>query len=177
MTRRDDRPHESNRSTAARTRRPATGEWPPDAAAERLRCPPSGRPGALQDPVDLLANARTNIYAIEHDRASEDIAVNAAEVELDLETRGDKHIAELLDAMEAAGYEVEVLIRTPNDRLPACPGAAGGEVSRDGPGHTIADEPAWGSVQMRDVELEWRQGGSRKPPGSQPPRLAVSGNQ
>ena len=110
VTRRDDPPHESDRSTTARTRRPATGERPPDAAAERLRRPPPGCPGALQDLVDLLAATRTNIYAIEHDRASKDIAVNAAEVELDLETRGDEHVLELLDALEAAGYEVEVLV-------------------------------------------------------------------
>ena len=110
MTRRDDRPYERDRSTAARTRRPATEERPPDAAAERLRRPPSGRPGALQDLVDLLAATRTNIYAIEYDRASKDTAVNAAEVELDLETRGDEHVLKLLDALEAAGYEVEVLV-------------------------------------------------------------------
>ena len=76
----------------------------------RVRTVLKDRPGALQDLVDLLADTRTNIYAIEHDRASKDIAVNAAEVELDLETRGDEHVAELLDAMEAAGYEVEVLV-------------------------------------------------------------------
>jgi len=31
-------------------------------------------------------------------------------VELDLETRGHEHVAELLDALEAAGYEVDVLV-------------------------------------------------------------------
>ena len=76
----------------------------------RIRTVLKDRPGALQELVDLLAAYRTNIYAIEHDRASKDIAVNAAEVELDLETRGDDHVAELLDAMEAEGYEVEVLV-------------------------------------------------------------------
>ncbi|WP_254839373.1 threonine ammonia-lyase [Natronomonas marina] len=76
----------------------------------RVRTVLKDRPGALQDLVDLLAENRTNIYAIEHDRASKDIAVNAAEVELDLETRGDEHVAELLDALESAGYEVDVLV-------------------------------------------------------------------
>ena len=76
----------------------------------RVRTVLKDRPGALQELVDLLAENRTNIYAIEHDRASKDIAVNAAEVELDLETRGHEHVAELLDAIEAAGYEVEVLV-------------------------------------------------------------------
>ena len=76
----------------------------------RVRTVLKDRPGALQELVDLLADTRTNIYAIEHDRASKDIAVNAAEVELDLETRGHEHVLELLDAIEAAGYEVEVLV-------------------------------------------------------------------
>jgi threonine dehydratase len=76
----------------------------------RLRTVLKDRPGALQELVDLLADTRTNVYAVEHDRASKDIAVNAAEVELDLETRGHEHVAELLDALEAAGYEVEVLV-------------------------------------------------------------------
>jgi threonine dehydratase len=76
----------------------------------RVRTVLKDRPGALQDLVDLLADYRTNIYAIEHDRASKDIAVNAAEVELDLETRGDEHVRELLDAMEAEGYDVDILV-------------------------------------------------------------------
>ncbi|PSQ36825.1 threonine ammonia-lyase [Halobacteriales archaeon QS_9_70_65] len=76
----------------------------------RIRTVLKDRPGALQELVDLLADTRTNVYAVEHDRASKDIAVNAAEVELDLETRGHEHVAELLDALEAAGYEVEVLV-------------------------------------------------------------------
>jgi threonine dehydratase len=76
----------------------------------RVRTVLKDRPGALEELVELLAENRTNIYAIEHDRASKDIAMNAAEVELDLETRGHEHALELLDAMEAAGYEVEVLV-------------------------------------------------------------------
>ncbi|MFQ3319476.1 MAG: threonine dehydratase [Natronomonas sp.] len=76
----------------------------------RIRTVLKDRPGALQDLVDLLADYRTNIYAIEHDRASKDIAMNAAEVELDLETRGHEHVLELLNALEAEGYEVDVLV-------------------------------------------------------------------
>ena len=67
------------------------------------------RPGALEELVELLSANRTNIHTIEHDRASKDIAMNAAEVELDLETRGHEHVAELLAALEAHGYAVEVL--------------------------------------------------------------------
>jgi len=75
----------------------------------RIKTVLKDRPGALEELVDLLTERRTNIHAIEHDRASKDIAMNAAEVELDLETRGREHVTELLDALEAHGYAVEVL--------------------------------------------------------------------
>ena len=76
----------------------------------RIKTVLKDRPGALEELVDVLTEYRTNIYAIEHDRASKDIAMNAAEVELDLETRGHEHVAALLEALESSGYEVEVLI-------------------------------------------------------------------
>ncbi len=76
----------------------------------RIKTVLKDRPGALEELVELLTEHRTNIYAIEHDRASKDIAMNAAEVELDLETRGHEHVAELLGALEARGYEVEVQV-------------------------------------------------------------------
>ena len=75
----------------------------------RIKTVLKDRPGALEELVDLLTEHRTNIHAIEHDRASKDIAMNAAEVELDLETRGREHVTELLDALDAHGYAVEVL--------------------------------------------------------------------
>ena len=76
----------------------------------RIKTVLKDRPGALEELVGLLTEHRTNIYAIEHDRASKDIAMNAAEVELDLETRGHDHVATLLDALDAAGYEVDVMV-------------------------------------------------------------------
>ncbi|WP_248515228.1 threonine ammonia-lyase [Salinarchaeum laminariae] len=68
------------------------------------------RPGALDDLIAILSEHRANIYRIQHDRSSRDIDMNAAEVELDLETRGHEHVADLLDAMEARGYDVELLV-------------------------------------------------------------------
>ncbi|MEF8778518.1 MAG: threonine ammonia-lyase [Natronomonas sp.] len=76
----------------------------------RIKTVLKDRPGALEELVGLLTEYRTNIYAIEHDRASKDIAMNAAEVELDLETRGHEHVEKLLDALESNGYEVEVQV-------------------------------------------------------------------
>ena len=75
----------------------------------RIKTVLKDRPGALEELVALLTEHRTNIHAIEHDRASKDIAMNAAEVELDLETRGHDHVAELLNALESHGYEVAVV--------------------------------------------------------------------
>jgi threonine dehydratase len=68
------------------------------------------RPGALEKLLDVIAGRQANIYAIRHDRTSRDIGMNATEVELDLETRGEEHVAELLTAIREQGYEVEVLV-------------------------------------------------------------------
>jgi threonine dehydratase len=67
------------------------------------------RPGALQDLVEIIADQRANIYAIQHDRTSRDVAMNEADVEIDIETRGHDHIDEVLDALRSAGYAVDVL--------------------------------------------------------------------
>ena len=76
----------------------------------KIRTVLQDRPGALQDLLGIIAAHRTNIYAIEHDRTSRSIDMGAAEVELDLETRGQDHIDELLDSLRDRGYEVEVLV-------------------------------------------------------------------
>ncbi len=75
----------------------------------RLKTVLKDRPGALEDLIDVIAAQQANIYAIQHDRTSRDIGMNAAEVELDLETRGPEHVAELVAGMEERGYEVELL--------------------------------------------------------------------
>ena len=67
------------------------------------------RPGALEHLIEVIAANRANIHAISHDRASKDVALNAADVELDLETRGHEHVAELVASLEQHGYEVEIL--------------------------------------------------------------------
>jgi threonine dehydratase len=67
------------------------------------------RPGALEELVEIIAAARANIYAVQHDRTSRDVAMNEADIEIDIETRGHDHIDEVLEALERAGYQVEVL--------------------------------------------------------------------
>jgi threonine dehydratase len=76
----------------------------------RLRTELKDRPGELERLSGIVSDHRANIYAIRHDRRSRDVAMNDAEVELDLETRGPDHVDRLLDALNGAGYEVEVLM-------------------------------------------------------------------
>ena len=76
----------------------------------RFRTVLEDRPGALEELVAIIAGHDANIYAIQHDRTSRDVAMNDAEVELDVETRGPGHVEELVGALDDAGYEVDVLV-------------------------------------------------------------------
>ena len=67
------------------------------------------RPGALVHLATIIADHGANITAIHHDRTSGDIAMNAAEVEIDLETRGHEHAQTLIGALKSADYTVEIL--------------------------------------------------------------------
>jgi len=76
----------------------------------RIRTVLEDRPGALEELVEVISEERGNIYAIEHDRASREIAMDDTVVDLDIETRGPEHVDDLLVALRTAGYEVEVLV-------------------------------------------------------------------
>ncbi len=76
----------------------------------KIRTELKDRPGSLQQLVDSISEHQANIYAVQHDRTSRDIAMNAAEVVLDLETHGHDHVEALLTALETRGYEIEKLV-------------------------------------------------------------------
>lgn len=76
----------------------------------KIRTGLKDNPGALQQLVEIIAEHNANIYAVQHDRTSRNIAMNAAEVVMDIETHGQEHIDELLAGLEARGYEVETLV-------------------------------------------------------------------
>ena len=76
----------------------------------RIRTTLGDYPGALDELIKVLASARANIYAIRHDRTSRDVGMTAAEVELDLETRGTEHVETLLETLRERGYAVDVLV-------------------------------------------------------------------
>ena len=65
------------------------------------------RPGELERVSSIVARAGANVYAVHHDRTSRDVAVNAAELELELETDDAEHAADIIDELEAHGYDVE----------------------------------------------------------------------
>ncbi|AFK18165.1 threonine ammonia-lyase [Haloferax mediterranei ATCC 33500] len=75
----------------------------------KVRTELKDRPGSLEQLIEIIAEKKANIYAVRHDRTSRKIALNATEVELDLEMRGSEHVEELLSALRDEGYEVEVL--------------------------------------------------------------------
>lgn len=64
------------------------------------------RPGQLMRLVSILAQERVNIMDIEHHRAGVPMAINQAEVELTLEVRDPKHCAQIMEALQGAGFEV-----------------------------------------------------------------------
>ena len=78
-----------------------------DGRLVRLGVALQDRPGALARLTALIAEERANILQIEHDRAFSRQPIGSTEVELTLETSGRKHIDDLKQRLEAAGYSVE----------------------------------------------------------------------
>ncbi|CQR51083.1 MULTISPECIES: threonine ammonia-lyase [Haloferax] len=75
----------------------------------KIRTELKDRPGSLEQLIGIIAAEKANIYAVRHDRTSRKIALNATEVEIDLEMRGPDHVDSLLGELRDAGYDVEVL--------------------------------------------------------------------
>lgn len=75
----------------------------------KIRTVLKDRPGTLEELLSVLRDSKANIYAIRHDRTSRDVALDAAEVELDLETRGPEHATEVVAALNERGYDVDVI--------------------------------------------------------------------
>jgi threonine dehydratase len=83
----------------------------------RVRTVLPDRPGALDALVEVLSEHEANIYAIQHDRTSRDVSMDAAEIEIDLETRGHDHIEGLIEGLAEAGYDIDVLTEQTPDGL------------------------------------------------------------
>jgi len=76
----------------------------------KIRTVLKDRPGALEELIEIISTHRANIFAIQHDRTSREIGMSDTEVEIDLEMRGPDHVEEVIGALEARGYLVDVLV-------------------------------------------------------------------
>jgi threonine dehydratase len=66
----------------------------------------SDRPGALARVCTLVADQGANIQEIAHTRGFSRAEIGESEITLTLETHGPQHIAEVVAALRAAGYQV-----------------------------------------------------------------------
>ena len=66
------------------------------------------RPGSLSRLTELVAQMGANVLDIHHRRGFADISVGDVEIVLQLETRGQDHVAEIIQALEERGLQVEV---------------------------------------------------------------------
>jgi threonine dehydratase len=71
----------------------------------RTRVP--DRPGELIKLLQLLAEQRANVVAVEHHREGMQISVGDTEVELTLATRDSEHCEGVVSTLEARGYPVK----------------------------------------------------------------------
>ena len=70
----------------------------------RLRMP--DRPGELARVLEELAALRANVLEVEHVRTGRRLHIDEVEVELQLETNGPEHSAEVVAQLEGAGYRI-----------------------------------------------------------------------
>ncbi|MEZ4525216.1 MAG: threonine ammonia-lyase [Desulfobacterales bacterium] len=70
----------------------------------RIRLQLEDIPGSLARLLTLIADLRANVLHIFHDRNIRDMPIHMTWVELDAETRGQPHIAEIRKELEKAGY-------------------------------------------------------------------------
>ena len=70
----------------------------------RFRTQLPDRPGELQRLVTCVAACRANIHQIRHERAHPGLPLTQATVILELETRSREHIAQIQQALTAAGF-------------------------------------------------------------------------
>ncbi len=78
-----------------------------DGRLVRLRVHLPDYPGALHRLTGILADHRANIVETSYDRAYYGVNLGETAIDITMETRGPDQIAELLSALESAGYSHE----------------------------------------------------------------------
>ena len=71
----------------------------------RIRVGARDAPGVLARITTIVAEAGANIDEVHHQRAFSSLSVQSVEVELVLQTRNPAHVRELVDRLQAAGFE------------------------------------------------------------------------
>jgi threonine dehydratase len=75
-----------------------------DGRMVRLRIYLLDKPGALHDLTRLIAGHHANIVDTLHNRAYYGVNLGDTVIDITMETRGPEHVAELLAALTAEGY-------------------------------------------------------------------------
>jgi threonine dehydratase len=66
-------------------------------------------PGSLARLLTLIAQLQANVLQIYHHRSEEKLPIYTSRVELELETRGWDHLNEIAEALQEAGYSIELI--------------------------------------------------------------------
>jgi threonine dehydratase len=78
-----------------------------DGRLVRLRIHLPDHPGALQKLAGVIASEKANIVETNYDRAYYGVLLGDTVIDITMETRGPENIAELMAALDAAGYPHE----------------------------------------------------------------------
>jgi threonine dehydratase len=77
-----------------------------DGRLARLRVVVADMPGSIAHLAGVIAGQRANIFDLAQSRPVSDVQLGQVEIELMLETRGHEHVAEIVQALRAAGFTV-----------------------------------------------------------------------
>ena len=78
-----------------------------DGRRLRLRIHLTDRPGALHQLTKIIADLRANIVETQYDRTYYGVNLGDTAIDLSMETRGQEHIQQILDALTVGDYRYE----------------------------------------------------------------------
>jgi len=92
----------------------------------RLRVSVPDQPGALSELTELIGKTGANIIEIHHQRAFTSLSLSLVEVEIVVQSLGNRHIGDILTLLARSGYRV--LLAGPDLQVDQPPEAANGAV-------------------------------------------------
>ena len=81
-----------------------------DGRLVRLRIHLPDHPGALERVARVIAEHKANIVETNYDRAYYGVSLGDTAIDITMETRGPEHVAELMTALDTAGYAHERIL-------------------------------------------------------------------